>query len=92
MTQSQLIDHLMDQMPNFSRKQVEAIVHALFEGIASTLAEGGRVELRGFGSFFVKHRRPRMGCDPRTGDPIQLDDRYIPFFRAGKVLLESLNS
>lgn len=91
MTKSELIRRLTEKMPEYSRQQIELITHCLFDAIVKALEKGGRIELRGFGSFFVKCREPRLGCDPRTGKSIRVDTRYIPFFRAGKLLLESVN-
>lgn len=91
MTKSELINSLAQQMPEFSKDQIELCMHAMFEGIVSALEKGGRVELRGFGSFAVKSRAPRVGCDPRTGKAIRVEERHIPYFRAGKQLLEQLN-
>jgi len=91
MTQSELIARLMDRLPGYSPQEVETLLKSMFEGIAHALEAGQRVELRGFGSFFVKHREPRVGCDPRTGANIRLDHRYLPFFRPGKILLDAVN-
>lgn len=92
MTKSELIDRLAERMPGCSRNDLELVVRTVFEAITKTLEKGGRVELRGFGSFFIKHREPRLGCDPRTGKSIRVDNRYIPFFRAGKLLLDTVNT
>lgn len=92
MTQSELVDRLMKRMPQKSRMDVEHIVKVFFDAIVKALEKNHRVELRGFGSFYVKHRTPRVGCDPRTGKAINVCARYIPFFKVGKALNESLNS
>ncbi len=91
MTKSELVAQLMGRMPALTQKQVDAMVSVLFEEITRALERGDRVELRGFGSFFLKERNARIGCDPRTGKNIAIDDRCIPFFRAGKNMLEFLN-
>ena len=91
MTRSELVDKLMHRMSGKSRHDVEKIVAVLFEEIAHALERGQRVELRGFGSFSVKTRSERVGCDPRSGKAISVDERFIPYFRAGKILLERLN-
>ena len=92
MTQSELVDRLMKKVPQKSRLDVELIVKVFFDSIVKALEKGDRVELRGFGSFYVKHRQPRVGCDPRTGKAINVDERYIPFFKSGKALNDHLNS
>ena len=91
MTRSELIDKLSEQFPDKKRQEVEDIVVTIFKEISQTLQRGDRVELRGFGSFFVKKRDGRLGCDPRSGKAIQVDERYTPLFRAGKLLLDKLN-
>lgn len=91
MTKSELILQLMDRMPSLSQDQIDSMVSTLFEEITCALERGDRVELRGFGSFFLKERSARVGCDPRTGKNIAIEDRYVPFFRAGKHMLEFLN-
>jgi integration host factor subunit beta len=91
MTRSELIDKLVERFPNKTPMEIESIVITVFSEISKTLQKHGRVELRGFGSFFVRKRDKRVGCDPRSGKAIQLEDRYAPLFRAGKVLLDKLN-
>lgn len=91
MTRSELVDRLCQKMPNRSRREIEKIVILIFDEITQALETGNRVELRGFGSFFVKKRDERVGCDPRSGKTIKIDRRHIPFFRAGKLLLDHLN-
>jgi integration host factor subunit beta len=91
MTKSQLIARLLEKMPHKSKKDIEGLLIAVFEEITKALESGHRVELRGFGSFFIKQRDPRIGCDPRSGKTIRIDTRHIPFFRPGKSLLENLN-
>jgi integration host factor subunit beta len=70
---------------------VERIVAAIFDEIANALARGQRVELRGFGAFSVKQRGARVGRNPRTGDSVDVAEKYIPFFKTGKELREKLN-
>jgi|GEM_PF-1552710 integration host factor subunit beta len=91
MTRSELIDKLAERFPNKTPQEIEAIVVTIFSEIAKTLQKNGRVELRGFGSFFVRKRDKRIGCDPRSGKSIQLEERFVPLFRAGRVLLDKLN-
>jgi integration host factor subunit beta len=91
MTRSELVDRLAVKMPHQSKKVVEKIVCTIFEEISHALENGRRVELRGFGSFFVKRRKERMGIDPRDGRSIHVESHHVPSFRAGRVMLKNLN-
>ena len=71
---------------------IERIVNVIFDEIIEALARGDRVELRGFGAFTVKYRAPRQGRNPRTGTPVVVDEKYVPFFKTGKDLRERLNT
>jgi integration host factor subunit beta len=77
--------------PKLYQRDVERIVAAIFDEIANALARGQRVELRGFGAFSVKQRGARVGRNPRTGDSVDVAEKYIPFFKTGKELREKLN-
>lgn len=72
-------------------RDVEKIVETIFEEITDALAEGDRVELRGFGAFSVKERDARMGRNPRTGESVFVESKRLPFFKTGKALREALN-
>jgi len=72
-------------------RDVEKIVETIFDEITHALAEGDRVELRGFGAFSVKHRDARIGRNPRTGEAVQVEAKRLPFFKTGKALRERLN-
>lgn len=91
MTRSELINRLAKKFPDKTSQEVESIVTTVFGEIAKTLQKNGRIELRGFGSFFVRKREKRMGCDPRSGKSIPVSERHTPLFRAGKLFLEELN-
>ena len=91
MTKSELIQHIADMNPHLYHRDVERIVGTIFEEIADALARGDRVELRGFGAFSVKQRSARVGRNPRTGDAVQVSEKFIPFFKTGKQLRERLN-
>ncbi len=91
MTKSELIQRLAEQNPHLYQRDVERIVSTIFEEFAGALARGDRVELRGFGAFSVKQRGPRIGRNPRTGEAVQVAEKFIPFFKAGKELRERLN-
>jgi integration host factor subunit beta len=91
MTKSQLIQRIAELNPHLYQRDVERIVSTIFEEISTALADGNRVELRGFGAFSVKHRDARMGRNPRTGDTVQVAKKAVPFFKTGKKLREMLN-
>ncbi len=92
MIKSELIAHLAQQNPHLYHRDVERIVTTIFEEISSALAQGDRVELRGFGAFSVKQRPARIGRNPRTGDAVHVPEKHVPFFKAGKELREKLNA
>ncbi len=91
MTRSELVAKLSEKLPHLKITEVEAIVRTVFDEISQTLENGDRVELRGFGAFFVKEREARMGRNPRTGEQVEVDAHKVPAFRSSKVLFEKLN-
>lgn len=91
MTRSELIARLAAKNPHLTIKDVERIVTTIFDEIAAALARGDRVELRGFGAFSVKRRDARQGRNPRTGEPVSVDGKAVPFFKTGKQLRQRLN-
>lgn len=91
MIRSELIQKLSDENPHLFQKDVERIVGAIFEEIIGALSEGNRVELRGFGAFSVKKRDARIGRNPRTGESVEVEEKHVPFFKAGKLLRDRLN-
>ena len=91
MIKSQLIAKIAEDNPHLFQRDVERIVGTIFEEITAALERGDRVELRGFGAFSVKERPARMGRNPRTGEPVQVDQKFVPFFKTGKELRERLN-
>jgi len=92
MTKSELILRLAQRNPHLFHRDVERIVTTIFDEISRALAEGDRVELRGFGAFSVKQRDARTGRNPRTGESVSVVDKIIPFFKTGKQLRERLNA
>lgn len=92
MIKSELIQLIADKNPHLYQRDVENIVNAILGEITNALADGDRVELRGFGAFSVKHRQPRQGRNPRTGENVTVDEKWVPFFKTGKELRERLNS
>jgi integration host factor subunit beta len=91
MTKSELIAELAAANPHLLGRDVEVIVGTIFNEITAALARGDRVELRGFGAFTVKRRDARTGRNPRTGAAVPVDEKIVPFFKAGKELRERVN-
>jgi integration host factor subunit beta len=91
MTKSELIADLSAANPHLRAQDVELIVATIFSQITAALARGERVELRGFGAFTVKRREARTGRNPRTGEAVPVDEKAVPFFKAGKELRERVN-
>jgi len=91
MTRSELIAELARRNPHLMQRDVEAIITTVFDEIVGALAQGNRVELRGFGAFSVKKRDARTGRNPRTGVAVSVSEKVVPFFKAGKDLRERLN-
>ena len=90
MTRADLIAELAASNPHLRQIDVELIVTTIFDHITA-LARGARVELRGFGAFTVKRRNARDGRNPRTGEAVPVDEKTVPFFKAGKELRDRLN-
>lgn len=91
MLRSELVVKIATENPHLTQSDAERIVHTVFESITETLANGGRVELRGFGAFSVRHRDPRRGRNPRTGEVVAVQATSVPFFKTGKELRDRLN-
>ncbi|MGE4562866.1 MAG: Integration host factor subunit beta [Alphaproteobacteria bacterium MarineAlpha3_Bin4] len=92
MTKFELISRLAAANPHLYQRDVERIVTTIFEEITSALSRGDRVELRGFGAFSVKARGARVGRNPRTGESVNVSEKFIPYFKTGKQLREKLNA
>lgn len=91
MTKSELILKLAEKNPHLSQRDVEHVINTFFETVTRALEQGQRVELRGFGAFSVKHRDARTGRNPRTGESVEVEEKFIPFFKTGKQLRDRLN-
>ena len=89
---SQLIQNITDANPHLFVRDVERIVNTIFNEITNSLAEGNRVELRGFGAFSVQHRKERVGRNPKTGEAVEVKEKFIPRFKTGKEMRIKLNS
>ena len=91
MIKSELVLKIAEQNPHLYQRDVERIVGVVFDRIIEAMAQGHRVELRGFGAFSVRARDARTGRNPRTGDEVQVPDKVVPYFKTGKELRERLN-
>ena len=91
MIRSELIQIITDQNPHLYQRDVERIVNTVFDEITNAMANGDRVELRGFGAFSVKRRDARVGRNPRTGASVEVEEKHVPFFKTGKLLRDRLN-
>lgn len=90
-TKSELIEKLAYKQNNLSSKDVERAVKILLEQMSESLSSGERIEIRGFGSFSLHHRPPRVGRNPKTGASVELSEKYVPHFKPGKLLRERVN-
>ena len=91
MTKSELIEKLIDKLDHLSAKDVEVAIKEILEMMADTLEKGDRIEIRGFGSFSLHYRAPRVGRNPKTGESVELTGKYVPHFKPGKELRERVN-
>ncbi|KFZ38394.1 integration host factor subunit beta [Shewanella mangrovi] len=92
MTKSELIEKLAETQSLLSAKDVESAVKEMLEQMAKTLETGDRIEIRGFGSFSLHYRAPRVGRNPKTGTSVELDGKYVPHFKPGKELRERVDA
>jgi integration host factor subunit beta len=92
MTKSELIEALVRKQAQLGYRDVELAVKTMLEHMAQTLASGDRIEIRGFGSFSLHYRPPRVGRNPKSGDPVSLPAKHVPHFKPGKELRERVNS
>ena len=90
-TRSDLIAKLAARHPQLLGKDAELSVKVILDSMAATLAQGGRIEIRGFGSFALNYRPPRLGRNPKSGDKVQVPPKYVPHFKAGKELRERVD-
>lgn len=92
MTKSELIELLAQRQTHLTYKDVELAIKTMIEQMAQTLASGERIEIRGFGSFSLHYRPPRLGRNPKTGDSVSLEGKYVPHFKPGKELRERVDA
>lgn len=91
MTKSELIEVIAREQSHLAYRDVELAVKCMIEQMSQALASGERIEIRGFGSFSLHFRPPRVGRNPKTGDSVQLSGKYVPHFKPGKELRERVN-
>ena len=91
MIRSELVQKIANENSDLRLEEVERIVDAFFDSIVDQLASGGRVELRGFGAFSTRSRESRTGRNPRTGAPVAVNAKKVPYFKPGKEMRERLN-
>ncbi|CAA9509303.1 MAG: Integration host factor beta subunit [uncultured Sphingomonas sp.] len=91
MIRSELVHKLCVDFPELTQREVESVVSAIFDTITEQLAQGGRVELRGFGAFSTRDRDARVGRNPRTGASVEVNAKRVPYFKPGKEMRERLN-
>jgi integration host factor subunit beta len=91
MTKSELIERLAVEEKDLSATDVELAIKAILEIMSQTLEDGGRIEIRGFGSFSLHYRAPRIGRNPKTGAPVALSGKHVPHFKPGKDLRDRVN-
>ena len=92
MTKSELIAQLAGKQPQLDYRDVELAVKKLIDQLSTALSAGQRIEVRGFGSFSLHYRPPRVGRNPKTGDSVQVPDKHVPHFKPGKELRERVDS
>ncbi|WP_130537346.1 integration host factor subunit beta [Thiomicrorhabdus indica] len=91
MTKSELIELIARRQTQFSQKDVEIAVNQIVDSMINTLSQGDRIEIRGFGSFSLHHRKARVGRNPKTGETVKLNDKRVPHFKPGKALREAVD-
>ncbi len=91
MTKSELIERIAERQDQLSAKDVELAVKLMLEYMSQVLASGERIEVRGFGSFSLHYRAPRVGRNPKTGESVELPGKYVPHFKPGKEMRDRVN-
>ena len=92
MTKSELIEALANKQPHLVYKDVELAVKCIIEQMSQALSSGERIEIRGFGSFSLRYRPPRMARNPKTGNSVTLPSKHVPHFKPGKELRDRVNA
>jgi len=91
MTKSELIERIVSVQTQLSAKDVELAVKMILDHMADALADGERIEIRGFGSFSLHYREARLGRNPKTGEKVELAGKFVPHFKPGKELRDRVN-
>lgn len=91
MTKSELIARLAVRFPQLVAKDADFAVKMMLDAMSEALAKGDRIEIRGFGSFALNYRPPRVGRNPKSGDKVSVPEKYVPHFKAGKELRERVD-
>jgi integration host factor subunit beta len=91
MTKSELISRLAERFPQLVAKDADLSVKMILDAMSEALAKGDRIEIRGFGSFSLNYRPPRVGRNPKTGDRVDVAAKHVPHFKAGKELRERVD-
>jgi integration host factor subunit beta len=91
MTKSDLIEILSERQSLLNYRDVELAVKLILEQMSESLSNGERIEIRGFGSFTLHHRPARVGRNPKSGESVSLDEKYVPHFKPGKELRDRVN-
>ena len=91
MTKSELIARLAERFPQLVAKDADYAVKMILDALTAALVRGDRIEIRGFGSFALNYRPPRVGRNPKSGDKVQVPEKYVPHFKAGKELRERVD-
>ena len=86
MTKNELVKKIAEHYKNYSRKDIALVVQIVLESMISAMKKGERIEIRGFGMFTIRHRKPRVGRNPKSGVRVDLGTRKVPFFKTGKDL------
>ena len=86
MTKSELINKIVEQIPSGRKRDADVIVNSTFQAMTDALSRGERIEIRGFGSFHLRTRKARVGRNPKTGEKVRVEEKRVPFFKAGKEL------
>ena len=92
MTKSDLIAQLAERFPQLVAKDADFAVKMILDAMSEALAKGDRIEIRGFGSFALNYRPPRVGRNPKSGDKVSVPEKWVPHFKAGKELRERVDS
>jgi integration host factor subunit beta len=92
MTRSDLVEELANRFPQLTHKDAESAVKAILDAMGESMVRGHRIEIRGFGSFTINRRPPRIGRNPRSGESVAIPEKRVPHFKPGKALREAVDA